>query len=73
VVSRPAGARVFLDGTLVGTTPLRGAQAVAGSHRVRLELAGYAPWTATVRVSAGERARIAASLEPSITPMTLPR
>lgn len=67
VVSRPAGARVFLDGKLVGTTPLRGTESAPGSHRVRLELAGYAPWTATVRVSAGERTRIAASLEPSTT------
>jgi hypothetical protein len=66
VVSRPAGARVFLDGNLVGTTPLTGTRAAAGSHRIRLELAGYAPWAATVRVAAGERARVTASLEPSV-------
>ena len=35
----------------------------AGSHALRLELDGYRRWTASVRVVAGERNRVTASLE----------
>ena len=34
-----------------------------GSHAVRMEMSGYKPWTASVRVVAGEKNRVAASLE----------
>jgi hypothetical protein len=62
VVSRPAGARVFVDGKLLGTTPLQVPQVAAGTHTVRLELEGYRPWISTVQVAAGEH-RVAASLD----------
>lgn len=64
VESRPAGARVVLDGKPVGTTPLVLADVGAGPHQVRLEREGYRPWVTTTRVVAGERTRVAASLEP---------
>jgi serine/threonine-protein kinase len=63
VESRPSGATVFLDGKRVGTTPMSLPSVMAGSHAVRLELAGFRPWTASVRVVTGERNRVAASLE----------
>jgi len=63
VESRPSGARVFLDGKLVGTTPLSVAEVGAGEHAVRLELEGYKPWTFSARILAGEPNRVAASLE----------
>jgi hypothetical protein len=63
VESRPTGATVFLDGKRVGTTPMSLPAVTAGSHAVRLELTGFKPWTASVRVVAGERNRVAASLE----------
>jgi hypothetical protein len=63
VVSRPAGARVFVDGKLVGTTPLQVPAVAPGSHSVRLELDGYRGWSTTTSVEAGEQKRIAASLE----------
>ena len=62
VESRPAGARVFVDGRLVGTTPLLLDAVVAGAHAVRLELEGFSPWTATAQVTGGERARVSGSL-----------
>jgi hypothetical protein len=34
-----------------------------GSKTVRLELAGHKPWSSTVHVAAGQRVRVAASLE----------
>jgi serine/threonine-protein kinase len=63
VESRPTGATVFLDGKRVGTTPMSLPSVTAGNHAVRLEMMGFKPWTASVRVVSGERNRVAASLE----------
>jgi hypothetical protein len=63
VDSRPAGARVWVDGALVGTTPLLLSGVGAGSHAVRIELPGYQPWATSILVGQGTRARVAASLE----------
>jgi hypothetical protein len=63
VDSRPSGASVFVDGRLAGTTPVEVSSVDAGSHALRLELDGYRRWTSAVRVVAGERNRVTASLE----------
>jgi hypothetical protein len=63
VLSRPAGAQVFLDGRLVGTTPLSLSDVAPGQHNVRLELAGFNGWATTVDVKGGASAKVAASLE----------
>jgi hypothetical protein len=63
VESRPAGAQVFLDGRGVGVTPLSIPSVPIGSHVVRLELSGHKRWSTPIRVVAGERVRVAASLE----------
>jgi serine/threonine-protein kinase len=63
VDSRPDGARVFLDGRLVGTTPLSLPQVAAGEHAVRLEREGYRRWSSSVRVAGGQGQRVTASLE----------
>ena len=61
--SRPAGAKIYMDGKLVGTTPTSLAAVQAGAHAVRLEHDGYRRWSASVRVVAGEPNRVTASLE----------
>jgi hypothetical protein len=63
VESRPTGAHVYLDGKLVGTTPLQLPEVVAGEHAIRLEHDGFRLWTSSVRVIATERNRVTASLE----------
>jgi len=63
VESRPAGAQVFVDGKAVGVTPLVLSNVAPGEHDVRLEESGYRSWSSNVRVVAGERLRVAASLE----------
>lgn len=63
VESRPVNATVYVDGKLVGTTPMQMDGVDAGPHVVRLELAGYNTWSSAVRVPAGERLRVSASLE----------
>jgi len=63
VDSRPPGAKVYVDGRLVGTTPASLPDVSAGSHAIRLELDGYRRWTSSVRVVATEQNRVTASLE----------
>jgi serine/threonine-protein kinase len=63
IESRPTGAKVFLDGKLIGTTPMAMSSVSAGEHAVRLEYDGYRRWTSSVRVVAGEQNRVTASLE----------
>ncbi|HXT70786.1 MAG TPA: PEGA domain-containing protein [Vicinamibacterales bacterium] len=63
VDSRPRGARVMVDGKAVGQTPLRVSSMSPGDHRVLIELQGHRRVTSTVKVVAGEQARLAVSLE----------
>jgi hypothetical protein len=63
VDSRPSGATVFVDGKPAGKTPVEVSSVDAGSHALRIELDGYQRWTSAVRVVAGERNRVTASLE----------
>jgi hypothetical protein len=63
VESRPSGAKVYMDGRLVGSTPVRLADVPAGEHAVHLERDGYKRWASSVRVTTNERNRVTASLE----------
>ena len=62
-VSRPAGAQVFVDGVLVGQTPLTFVDVMPGARRVRLLLPGHRTWETSVTVEAGAQVRVGASLE----------
>jgi hypothetical protein len=64
VDSRPRGAKVFIDGKQVGTTPLRMPELAIGEHVVRLELKDHHTWTSAVRITSGEEQRVTGSLEP---------
>ena len=61
--SRQPGAKIFLDGTLVGTTPMLLQAVRAGEHAVRMERDGHKNWSSSVRVVASERNRVTATLE----------
>ena len=63
VDSRPTGASVIINGQAAGTTPLTMASVAPGTITVRIERPGYRPWTQTIALKAGERRRVAASLE----------
>ena len=63
VDSRPPGATVYLDGRRVGTTPLVLEAVKAAQYTVGLDIDGYKRWATTVKITAGERSRVAASLE----------
>jgi PEGA domain/Protein kinase domain len=61
--TRPMGARVYFDDRFIGTTPLVKSDVPPGTYPVRFELPGHATWSTTVRVTAGQRSRVSASLE----------
>ena len=63
VESRPPGAQVFLDGNLIGRTPILWPDEPVDSHQIRIELDGYQVWSALIRVRASERTRVGASLD----------
>ena len=63
VDSRPRGARVMLDGKMVGVTPIRIPDVRVGSHVIRLQLEDHRDWTSSTRVTAGADARVTGSLE----------
>jgi len=63
VDSRPAGAKVYLDGKLMGNTPLSLPTVNVGDHSVRLELEGYQGGSSRVQIFAAEQNRVTASLE----------
>jgi hypothetical protein len=62
VQSRPAGASVFINGRLVGTTPLTLRDQAVGSRAVRVTMDGYESWTTATRVVASQRSVISADL-----------
>jgi len=63
IESRPPGARVYLDGKFVGSTPANLPLVTSGDHTVRIERDGYRRWTSQIHVTTGERNRVTASLE----------
>jgi hypothetical protein len=64
IASTPPGAEVTIDSRPAGTTPLVLEEFPAGTHVVRIDLAGHQRWSRAVLVSTGQRAKVNASLRP---------
>jgi hypothetical protein len=69
--SRPAGARILLDGKDAGKTPATLPDVKAGSHRLRFELAGYKALDTSVTVRAGQQERVTVTLEQALFSLLL--
>lgn len=63
----PPGARAYLDGAFVGTTPTEGS-ADSGRHTVRYELDGHEPHETTILVNTSRLRLQAVTLDPSAAP-----
>ena len=63
VKSSPGGADVYVDGFYSGSTATTIGNLAAGQHNLRLRLAGYREWTATVAVPSNGVTVIDATLE----------
>jgi hypothetical protein len=64
--SAPQGARVFVNGAFVGSTPLVLDNLPVGSRAVRMEAEGYQRWSSTTQVVANQQTRVSATLGPAI-------
>ena len=73
VETDPPGATVLLDGTAVGTTPLRAVQVAPGPHHVRAQAAGYLPAEERVTVEAGAASTLVLPLAVTPEPTRAPR
>lgn len=62
VRSAPDGARVFVNGALVGSTPLVLDNLAVGSRAIRIEADGYKGWSAATRIVANQQTRLSATL-----------
>lgn len=71
VASRPEGASVFLDGELVGTTPLELEGIAPATHQVLLELKGHAAVIRTVDTSDGSKGVVDARMPESGASLTV--
>ncbi len=63
VVSLPAGAEVYMDGAMVGLTPLTLAEVSKGRRRVMVRRAGHRNWETSVEVIPGEAVEVRADLQ----------
>lgn len=69
----PPGAQIFIDGSLSGRmTPATISAIPAGTHSIRLQLAGYAPAEATVTITAGQTTSLSLPLAPDGAQTPLP-
>ncbi|HEX4954047.1 MAG TPA: PEGA domain-containing protein [Thermoanaerobaculia bacterium] len=61
--SEPSSAEVWLDGKLIGSTPLEGYPLATGEHHVAFKRAGYQVWVRDFSVAQGVRTQLTALLE----------
>jgi len=62
VHSDPAGAEIYLDGQLIGSTPST-VELPAGTHELSLRLSGYQDWVRSLRVLSGSEINLDAKLD----------
>lgn len=62
--SAPQGARVFIDRTAAGVTPLVARDLSVGSHAVRVEADGHVAWSSAIRVVANRQTQVHTTLAP---------
>lgn len=70
ILSRPAGASVYMDGQKIGQSPLRDLKLKVGNRRFRLTTDGYDPYVEFLKVEAGKPARLDARMSPAGTAAT---
>ena len=64
--SQPQGADVYVNGSLVGTTPTGNVTLNEGAYTARFSLPGYDDTTTTFSVNRGGRQTVQASLQPQV-------
>jgi hypothetical protein len=62
ILSTPSGAEVAIDGNGAGVTPIAGRELGAGTHTIRISMAGYENYQTRKTIGAGEQAAVDATL-----------
>lgn len=62
VVSTPDGAKVFLDGTEIGQTPVTRPSPSPGTHKLKVEYTGYLPREVEINITNGWRLEVSVEL-----------
>jgi serine/threonine-protein kinase len=75
IASNPAGGALSVDGAPAGQTPVTDLKLKPGSHRLQVSYEGYEPWSGSVIIEAGRKARVEAILKaiPRATPTPPPQ
>jgi hypothetical protein len=63
IITTPAQAEVYIDGTVVGTTPASNLQVEAGAHKIEIQKRGYRTWSRTIQVLPNSPAKFEVELE----------
>lgn len=73
ISSSPAGATVFIDSTMIGTTPYEQQAIASGTHLVEIKAPGYTTFAAQVVIQPGETTNVnqVLSRTPSSVPVSL--
>jgi TonB family protein len=76
ILSTPFGATVLVNGASVGETPVLQHRLKPGAHKIEVTRDGYEPWSGSITVESGKKARVDAILKEVVTatppPTTLP-
>ncbi len=68
IISEPAGAKVFVDNTQLGTTPYSTNSLTKGEYDLRVEIVGYETQTARIKIQEGYLLNVALKMFPLPVP-----
>ena len=71
IISEPAGAKVYVDNTEVGTTPYSTATLSDGEYELRVEKTGYEAQTARIKIQKGFKLNVVMKMFPLPVPITV--
>lgn len=63
VITTPAQAEIYIDGTFISTAPVSNIQVEAGTHKIEIQKSGYKTWSRTMQILANSPAKIEIELE----------
>ena len=63
IITTPAQAEIYIDGTFVATTPASNLQIEAGPHKIEIQKNGYKTWSRTMQVLANSPVKIEIEME----------
>ncbi|WP_088857970.1 PEGA domain-containing protein [Thermococcus profundus] len=69
-ITSPEGAKVYVDGSLIGTTPITDYKLPKGKHELKLVKEGYEGYSANITITGGKTLSLTPQLKPIIKTTT---